>query len=618
MNIRPHNPIQNLHQQPLWPATLLALLLLLTTAPGTAAVRASLDRDTVYSDDIFVLIIESENQSSNQQPDLTPLEKDFEVLGTRTSTQVRIFNGRRSDKIQWHVQLQPRRQGQLIIPPINVGGQRTDAITLDVNEAPQQSAAQTGQPVFIESEIGTGDKPVYVQQQIPYTVRLYYDDRLQEGEISAPEVENAVVERLGEDKRYTTVRNGREYQVIERNYVISAEKSGGLSIPPARFQGRIAVQQQGNRRSRSPMDEFFANSPFANDPFFRNRLNSGLSDPFANPGKPVSIRSRAIDISIKPRPATANDPWLPAEAITLGDSWTENPPHFMVGEPVTRTITIQVMGLSGSQIPELDIAEPASARVYPETPTQENRTDGKTIYGLRTWALTYIPGTQGLLDIPPVTLNWWNTREDKPASTTLPAWQFNVLPDVSDTVNEPQPITQTPAITGDNNEAATIRETLQNNARWLTVGGGILLVLALLITMLARRAKRQQQAHRPSADKTGSSTVKQSCLTDRKSALRELEKACSANDRHAAAQALLTLAHICWPDDPPHSLGALAARIETGQTPLRELDRSLYAANTTDWNGTVLWTTFRLGLQEKRTTGQYRNDGLKPLYPNSL
>ncbi|NOX91575.1 MAG: protein BatD, partial [Gammaproteobacteria bacterium] len=476
---------------------------------------------------------------------------------------------------------------------------------------------ETGQHVFIESEIGTGDKPVYVQQQIPYTVRLYYDERLQEGELSDPELENAVVERLGEDKRYTTVRNGREYQVIERNYVISAEKSGDLSISPARFQGRIAVQQQQrNRRSRNPMDEFFANSPFANDPFFRNRLNSGLlSDPFANPGKPVNVRSHAIDMTIKPRPATASNPWLPAEAVKLGDSWTENPPQFKVGEPVTRTITIQVMGLSGSQIPELDIAEPANTRLYPEPPTQENRTDGKTIYGLRTRTLTYIPNAQGTLDIPPVTLNWWDTRQDEPANTTLPAWQFTVQPAVPGAANEaqitsPQSVAQASAKTDDN--------TVQNNTRWLIIGGGILLALTLLLTALARRAKKRQRAHVPVADKTGLPALEQHPPTDRKAALRELEKACTANDRHAAAQALLKLGHACWPDDPPCSLGALAARIETGQEQVHELDRSLYAADSTHWNGSMLRGVFRQGLQEKKASGQHYDDGLKPLYPGSL
>ncbi len=627
MKLRPNNPAQNHRRRPRWSMSLLALLLLLAADPSTAAVRASLDRDTVYEGDVFTLTIRSDSQSSDQRPNLAPLQRDFEVLGTNTSTQVSIINGRRSDKTQWHVQLQPRRVGQLRIPPIEVGGEKTAAITLEVTEAPQQTAAQAGQHVFIEIEADTNGKPVYVQQQIPYSVRLYYDDRLQEGELNAPEAENAVLERLGEEKRYDTVRNGRRYHVIERNYVISAEKSGTLHILPASFRGRIATPQteRQTHRSRSPMEEFLNNSPFANDPFFRDRLGGSLfGGAFANPGQPISIRSRAIDMTIKPRPAAVSQNWLPAEAVNLRDSWTENPPQLKVGEPVSRTITIQAKGLSASQIPELTIAATANARVYPEASEQENRTDGKTIYGVHTQTLTYIPSAQGTLDVPPITLDWWDIRDDKPASTALPAWQFNVLPGVPGKANEaPTSTSVMPQITKNRADSespqenrppsATIRQTLQENQQWLIVAGGALVVLSLLV--LARRTRRQHRANSTTDGQATSADAERQDPSNRKSVLRDLEQACMANDRDAATRALLNLGLIEWPDDAPRSLGALAARTEKGQAQIHALDRSLYAADSTDWQGAALWNVFRHGLQKKKVTAQTNDDGLKPLYP---
>lgn len=540
-----------------------------------------------------------------------------------------IINGRRSDKTRWHVQLQPRRPGPLRIPPIDVGGEKTAAITLKVSEAPQQTSAQADRHAFIETEAGNHGKPVYVQQQIPYTLRLYFDDRLQEGKINAPEPENAVVERLGEDKRYDTVRKGRQYHVIERNYVISAEKSGSLHIPPASFRGSIAVPQQPRtRRSRSPMEEFIDNSPFANDPFFRDRLDGGLfADPFANASQPVRVRGRAIDLSIKPRPAAARQNWLPAEAVTLTDSWTENPPQLKVGKPVSRTLTIQAKGLSGSQIPEVTLDAPANTRIYPEASEQENRTDGQTIYGVHTQTLTYIPGAQGTLEVPPVTLNWWDTRHDKAASSTLPAWQLNVLPGAPGAANKAQASTPSPAspqtapadaghesAQKTRSLAAMIREFTQNNQQALLLGGGLLLILGVLVRLLTRRT-RQQPGKATSDDTTGSVVAEAHNPPHRKATLRALEQACAANDRQAAAQAMLRLSEAEWPEDPPQSLGILAARINKGQEPLRELDRSLYAANASDWNGAALWNAFRHGLQEKQTVTQHHDDGLTPLYP---
>ena len=632
MKSRLNTQTQRRLQASRWLAVLSALLLMLAVTTSEAAVRATLDRDTVYAGDIVTLTLESDGQQSHLQPDLTPLEKNFEVLGTSTQTQVSIFNGRRSDKTLWQVQLQPRQSGRLRIPPITIGKQQTAALELKVSKAPLQTASQPNQHVFIEVEADTSAKQIYVQQQIPYSVRLYYDERLQDGELSGPEPKDAVVEQLGEDKRYSTVRNGRQYSVIERHYVISPEKSGSLMIPPATFRGRIAVPEQRGR-SRGPgsmMDQFFKNSPFANDPFFRdNMFNDRFfsNSPFGDPGKPIAIRSRAINIDIKPRPAAARQHWLPAEAVSLHDSWTENPPQFKVGEPVSRTITIQTRGLAGSQIPELNISAPANARLYPETPSHESRTDGKTIYGTRTQTLTYIPGAQGTLKVPAITLNWWDTQHNKAASTTLPGWQFKVLPGAPGTMETPAtdaaqteqhsaPANKTTEADSQQTESAAspLVDAIKANWRRLLGGSGLLLLLALLVVSIARRAKQRRRTDAPSAEKQTPSRTAQA-QPDQKSALQALQKACKDNDRQAAAKALLDLAQAHWPEDPPRSLGAIGMRLEKGQQQLSELERSLYAAEASDWNGAALWDEFRHGLQEKKPDRQSQDDELRPLYP---
>ena len=63
---------------------------------------------------------------------------------------------------------------------------------------------------FIEAEADSKQKN-YVQQQIPFRVRLYNDGSLIGGELAEPQVENAVIERLGDEVRYSTTRNGRRY-----------------------------------------------------------------------------------------------------------------------------------------------------------------------------------------------------------------------------------------------------------------------------------------------------------------------------------------------------------------------------------------------------------------------
>ena len=169
---------------------LTALLIICQSVPALADVQARLDRNRVYEGDPVLLTIETDGQQSGR-PDLAALDKDFRILGTNTSSEVSIINGRRSDKTSWNVQLEPRRLGTLHIPPINIGSEQTSALELEVSAVPEQVATRQSEHAFIEVETDPKGERVYVQQQIPYTVRLYYDGQILNGELQAPQPEQA-------------------------------------------------------------------------------------------------------------------------------------------------------------------------------------------------------------------------------------------------------------------------------------------------------------------------------------------------------------------------------------------------------------------------------------------
>ena len=207
-------------------------------AASWAAVHARLEPGTVREGDTLTLTIESDKRHSGNGPDLTALREDFDVLATNTNSETSIINGNVSHLTRWLVQLRPRHTGTIDIAPITVGSEQTSALTLDVTETSPEAAKQVSTHVFLEVDTTAAGKSVYVQQQIPYTVRLYYDDTVQSGDLEAPNPENAIVEQLGEEKRYATRHDGREYKVLERRYAIAPQRSGALVIPPASFRGR--------------------------------------------------------------------------------------------------------------------------------------------------------------------------------------------------------------------------------------------------------------------------------------------------------------------------------------------------------------------------------------------
>ena len=365
------------------------------------------------------------------------------------------------------------------------------------------------------------------------------------------------------------------------------------------------------------MSRFLRNTPFANDPFFKSGLAAGTI--FGEPRRPVTARGQEITYSVQPRPTGSQGTWLPAEQITLHDSWQDSTPQLKVGEPVTRTITINAKGLAAAQIPPLSVAQPANARVYPESPQNQSRTDGKTIFGISKQNVTYIPNAQGTLTVPPIELPWWNTRTNTQSRAVLPARQFKIaagavggqavasptMPATGTLKAAPTAPKTTPAPPPE--RIGSLTERLLNH-RALLGGGAALLVASVVLGVILRRSRRSASPFPREA--AGPNAVPQ-----RKVALRMLQQACDSNDANAAKNALLYLARTEWPDDPPLGLAALGARLAEGETEVRALDRSLYAADAPHWDGAALWAVLGRGLQSKRSETPRAQDGLGALYP---
>ncbi len=581
-----------------------------------AEVKAFLNQDTFYEGDPITLTIET-NNNSQEKPDLSVLDKNFDVLGTSSSTQINILNGHKRIKKSWTIELQPRNKGEIKIPSIMLGHEKTRPLTLKIVDIPAELEKQTSEHVFIESSVDIADAHPYVQQQIPYTVRLYYDASMQTGKIYSPTVENAVVEQLGEDRRYRTVRKGKKYSVVEKHFVISPEKSGKLHIPPTSVKGRLAIadkrrQGQNNRRAGETdfMNRFFNNSPFSNDPFFRD-FGGGFFSNRSVPSKPFTSKSEPIDVDVQPIPKEFNGQyWLPAEDLVIKDSWSSQPPELRVGEPVTRTLVLQAKGLAGSQIPEVKIPKPENVRLYPEKSKSETRTDGKTVYGIKEMNISYIPDAQGTVTIPEINIDWWDVINKKQKKFTLPKWTLQVAPAAAGTSTE-KPLTAMPKTENKNppaqpQNADADKETVGNSSH----SGWLLATLAILLLLPGYFIFKRYYRAKSHPGHTQPATIN----TDKIAAA--LQQACQKNDKQQAAKLLLALSKASWKGpNPPQNLAALASEIQQGHDEILALERALYADHNKQWNGAALCKAVKNGIKQKPLKKEIMENTLKPLYP---
>lgn len=160
---------------------MLASVALLACAPVGAVTRAWLDRDSVNAGDVAMLNIETDQRGVDR---ITPLRTDF-LLGAKSANQqMQVANGSVTVRALFGVVLTPRKSGELIVPAIRVGNERTEPLRLQVvgaandpasssgNAAGVPSAAQGNEEAFVQTQVD--DPQPYVQQSVGVVVRLYF------------------------------------------------------------------------------------------------------------------------------------------------------------------------------------------------------------------------------------------------------------------------------------------------------------------------------------------------------------------------------------------------------------------------------------------------------------
>ncbi|HEC05058.1 MAG TPA: protein BatD [Thiothrix sp.] len=602
----------------------LSVFLVLMASNTWAGVRAYLDQTTVNVGDPVTLTIESDNRAT-QAPDLNPLNQDFDIVHTTQSSQSKWVNGASSFTKSWMVRLLPKRQGEIEIPAFLLGQESTAPLKLIVAEIPADQVKKNSQFMTLEASVDIGKSLPYVQQQIPYVLKLYTDDSIESGEVYPPNIENAIIEKLSRDKQYSVVRNGQKLNVLEKHYVISAEKSGKLVIPPAIFKGEqtLPSNQQSRGLGRGGFPDSIFNDPF-NDPFFNSGSFGSL---FREPGKPVTTRSDSIEIDIQPLPTDyKGNSWIPAEDLVIKDSWQNRNPVFKVGEPIERTLTLQTKGLTGSQIPDVAVDEPSNIRVYSDNADTQTQTDGNTVYGIRKQQLNYIPNAAGKTTIPAVNIDWWNVITKQQETFTLPAREVEILPG-KDGESVTSNASQSGLGAGDSSKnsaqedpAKVTEDSIKESRSWgviIAMGLGGILGIGLLI-FLWKWSRRKSTT----VEKKAEITKRAVMSTDK--LLNQLEQACSQNNNKQAASLLLQLAEAKWNDNPPKNLGALADRLQKGlqgenaAEMIRGLDKSLYAeaSESTKWQGQSLWNAMKQGLSTYDVKNTEATEVVDNLYPH--
>jgi len=560
--------------------TLFCLLLVLNLLPQngwSAPIRVSTDRNPVSLDESFQIFFTT-NESPDGDPDFSPLEQDFSVLSQSNASSSSWDNGKTSKTIQWTLNVMAKNTGSLTIPPIKFGADVSDAATILVTQAGANKDIKTDEDLFLEVE-ATPQSP-YVQSQVIYTLRLYTRVDIAQARLKEPELGDAVVEKLGDDSNYNTRVKGVDYSVTERKYAIFPQKSGALTIKPLVLTAEVLG---------------------ANRLGFNSFFNSQMT-------QTKRVESKAITLNVKPVPATfTGSHWLSSEQLYLTEQWSGDIKQMKVGEPLTRTLTLQAKGTTVGQLPELNVARTgAQLKSYPDQPVLQEQKKPDGLLAFRQEKIALIPSKAGSYVLPAIAIPWFNTQSQKMEIARLPektitavggAQPVTVVPDVSDNAAK---------IESEKKPVAVIPSQPQTRNIWLWVSG--FLALGWLITLayfLTKRPARKPVIENNEADISLKNTIK------------NLKKACADNDPIAAKVALLEWGRQQFSGSATvnvSSLGAIAGFCEARlRDEILQLNQVLYSQNVGHWSGKKLFQTFTEN-KARAKLGVAEDKSLEPLY----
>lgn len=519
------------------------------------AFTAYLEPPKIFEGDIARLIIEYENDiPSLYSLDTALLESDFEVL----DAQSRIYRKYDPDspglRMQWAIQIAPRRTGMLTVPSLQLGGKPTPVLELEVMT--RSARERQDNNVFVEI---LADPPnPYVGQQTRINLRLFSNVPLSDGKLSEPEAADSAIYRGARDHRYTSSRDGERFQVLERSLSLFARQPGELPITAVTYRGHI----------------------------------------LGTTGRRIIRKSERLKLRVRSPPSDFDAMhWIPAEQLEITQRWEKSDRELAVGDSLGRTLNIVARGLAAEALPaDLLVLDSEQFKSYPDEALRDNTFDGATIVGQLQQSFVLIPSQPGELEIPELRLRWWDVNSDQVQLAVLPGRRIQVVSAADD---EPR---------GEDSVLAEQPGATVATGSWLGYGWLGLIPLALLTLLcwplnqgtLWRRLENRLNTRR-----------------ELHAALARVKHACQANDPQSARSSLLVWARLRWPGEIFYGLFQLNRRLGSSDLAreLALLDAALYHPNIRAWQGRMLWRILIAAQPHRDRSVRPQLSGLPQLYP---
>lgn len=522
------------------------LLLLFLPTQIMAKVEVTVSKNPALLNEAFDIRFVADFKVQSR-PDFSPLNSNFEIFNQSQKTQLSIINGRTTQKSEWILKVMPKKVGNILIPAIKFDQDYSLAGQITVVSSPKGTVVKD---LFVETEVD--NKTPLVQQQVIYTMRLFTTKSSLQVQIPVLNIENSIVEQLGNDKKHSINRGSTRYTVLERKYAVFPEKSGKITIAPLTINTAVLVK---NARG----------------------IGGFLSNNYTD-RKRISSSSIVLDVKPIPQSFTFSH-WIASKKVDISQKWSSN--AVKIGEPITRTITVKAVANNASQLPELDFPA-TSIKNYVEEPVIKNQSIAGDLVATKIVKIAYIANQAGEYHIQPIEFSWFNTKTNKIEVAKTASYAINVL------ANNTSEISTKPLTTQEQSPP-------QSNWMWLTIAFGLIWLLTVVLFLWYK--------NRPS-------TAKDKATDNDKFKLNHIKQACLRDDADAANKAILSWGKIKF---NALNLADIAKYCDDDLAQeINKLNVFIYSESETKWSGKELLQAFK-NFKPKQVKKNAIVDTLEPL-----
>ncbi|MGL5007919.1 MAG: BatD family protein [Plesiomonas sp.] len=364
-------------------------------AIALSSLNISIESSTVEQGKPFVLTVSADDTLPNDALDLSPLFGLSFVIGNTEYTPIPA-DKKNPAQTQWKTTLLHDQAGRYTIPALTIDNVSSQPLTVTITP-PVAPSAESPLPTPEPEPVITLDqavlstrlsKPIaYPDEAIYLDVDLELASELLDGVLSTPEISGGTLRQIGQDRAWSLMRDGNRYQIISRRYQITATDTENVTIGSIRFRGTV----RGSSLRQPPLNSYAESLP--------------------------------VILNIKALPKDLRNNWLPAEKITLEETWFPQPSAAKVGEPLTRTIRLRARGLGNKPLVMPAIDYPNEISLHAQPVEQRRTLNDETELEIRH---ILMPKRTAVVTLPEITISWWNTQSEKAENAVLAAQPLNI------------------------------------------------------------------------------------------------------------------------------------------------------------------------------------------------